>query len=761
MTGDRSAHPLLISLANIKMDYRAKGSHHAYLLLALLPIPKFIEKNRELRGVLEARLVHQCLDFVLDPLKEAARVGVMLNDPRGFSRYCFTPLAAYIADTPEAAMLSGVAGKNSHLTMATHKQLGDSYPQEPRTTSSMLAKLHAIAAQVDPVANIRDYIKQAKAKGLSGVHQPFWRNWAQAELSRFFPPEMLHHWHKMSWDHDLKWCINALGRDEIDFRFSILQPHTGFRQFNEGISSLKQVTGRDHRNLQRYIVGVIAGAPSNEFVIAIRALIEFRYLGQAPIISDDVRTRIRNALQEFHHYKQAILDANARVGKGNKPINNWYIPKLEMMQSVYGNIQLNGVPCQWSAEFTERAHIDVIKQPARSGNNRKHEEQICRTLDRISKAQRFDLATTIREIEIRVEQRLWDDAEGDSDAEDVDDIPDSDFGLDLEDAIDDNPPSSLGDHIVSPCSRQPRSRTNYFQVGELLAQQQSTTTPFPLRTWSIASTAFHLTRKPPLKMSLDDAATRFGLPDLIPSLSHFLHRLESGDSLLSIGGRRHASSSLRPLPYREVQVWTSVILQLKEYHRPHIVLPPNRLNAHPPTKDWPLGRYDIAFANTDAEKQWPRCGLSGKSSYLDILGTQLKMHLLTGHSVVQIRIIFHLLPPLGADRSPASSMFLAYVQRFETVPQNLNLTTPSPRGAYPDPVTRMYFLKRSLRADGSRMGDVIPVANLRAPADIIARFQKKADTRLTKESCLEYSQEFILNKFFTPELFFSLEQLTV
>ena len=94
----------------------------------------------------------------------------------------------------------------------------------------------------------------------------------------------------MAWDHDIKWCINALGREEIDFRFSILQPHTGYRQFKEEISKLKQVTGRDHRNLQRYIVGVIAGAPSNEFVIAIQALIEFRYLGQAPIINDDMRT---------------------------------------------------------------------------------------------------------------------------------------------------------------------------------------------------------------------------------------------------------------------------------------------------------------------------------------------------------------------------------------------------------------------------------------------------------------------------------------
>jgi hypothetical protein len=73
----------------------------------------------------------------------------------------------------------------------------------------------------------------------------------------------------------------------------------------------------------------------------------------------------------------------------------------------------------------------------------------------------------------------------------------------------------------------------------------------------------------------------------------------------------------------------------------------------------------------------------------------------------------------------------------------------------------MYALKRSLRADGTRMGNVIPVTNLRAPADIIPRFQEKADTRLTKENTLEYSQEFLLNKFFAPELFFSLDQLAV
>ena len=105
MTGGRQAHPLLISLANILSDFHMKASNHAFLLLALLPIPKFIHTDRKTRGILENRMIHECLDFILKPLKKAAEVGIMMSDPLGFRRYVFTPLAAYIVDVMEALAL--------------------------------------------------------------------------------------------------------------------------------------------------------------------------------------------------------------------------------------------------------------------------------------------------------------------------------------------------------------------------------------------------------------------------------------------------------------------------------------------------------------------------------------------------------------------------------------------------------------------------------------------------------------------------------
>jgi hypothetical protein len=87
------------------------------------------------------------------------------------------------------------------------------------------------------------YLAEAGKFRLSGVHRPFWHDFPLADPSTFLMPEPLHHWHKMFWDHDIKWCIVTVSAAEINFRFSVLHPHTAFRHFKKGISTLKQVTG--------------------------------------------------------------------------------------------------------------------------------------------------------------------------------------------------------------------------------------------------------------------------------------------------------------------------------------------------------------------------------------------------------------------------------------------------------------------------------------------------------------------------------------
>lgn len=77
--------------------------------------------------MLEDRLVHECLSIVLKPLMKAAEVGIMMADLVGNVHHCFTPLTAYIVDTPEAAMLACVHGMTSPFTMALYLQFRDNF----------------------------------------------------------------------------------------------------------------------------------------------------------------------------------------------------------------------------------------------------------------------------------------------------------------------------------------------------------------------------------------------------------------------------------------------------------------------------------------------------------------------------------------------------------------------------------------------------------------------------------------------------------
>jgi len=594
------------------MDFRTKLSNDLFLLLALLPIPRFTHPNRKICGVLESRLFHLCLDIILEPLKKATQFGLMMEDPLGQCRVCFPPLAAYIVDTPESALIACVAGKTSSVTIASYKQFGDNYRHEPRTPSITLAKLQAVESVVNPW-DIEAYEKEAMKFRLNGVHRPFWRDWPLADPSVFLTSEPLHHWHKQFWDHDVKWCVNAVGKAEIDFRFAVLHPQTGFRHFKEGISSLKQVTGREHRDVQRYIVSVIADNVPRKFLMAIRALLDFRYLAQSQVISDRTCSSIEYSLQEFHSNKQAILDAGARRGK-KSAILNWYIPKLEFLQSVASNIRANGVAIQWSADVTEHAHITTIKDPARSGNNQNYESQICRYLDRLDKLRQFDLATAIREANI--------DFRGPG----AEECGRQKSGLDDGDLVLVTSTSSLLTYIdpVSSLSGASRQIFDFFCHASALKQslQNHQDIPFPLRTRACTNyVAFHLSRDPSFKRLLvDDVAQMYGITDLRPALSDYLQRIEnhSEGSHMDVRGRRLSQENC-DLPFSHLEVWKKVHLQSKAYYYPHPLLPSQTINALPLSPSSTFGQFDNVIINIDPAKEWPVSGLSGTSARCIVL----------------------------------------------------------------------------------------------------------------------------------------------
>ena len=79
------------------------------------------------------------------------------------------------------------------------------------------------------------------------------------------------------------------------------------------------------------------------------------------------------------------------------------------------------------------------------------------------------------------------------------------------------------------------------------------------------------------------------------------------------------------------------------------------------------------------------------------------------------------------------------------------------RGPYPEAATLMYVLKHAIWTDGTPIGGIIPLRQIRALADLVPRFGEKADRCLTKTNSLSYCLEFWLNKYFDKELFYAMD----
>lgn len=579
------------------MSTRLKLSSDAFLLAALLPIPKFIHKSKRIQGLLADRLIHECLDIVLAPVKTAARIGVMMNDPLGNLRRCYTPIASYIADTPEACMLSGVAGKTSAVTTAMYKQFGDSKRHSPRTKNYMLELLRQVTVDPD---NLERYLQAAQEYRLNGVAFPFYRDWRMAHPTNFLTPEPLHEWYKRCWDHEVKWAINVVGAQEMDFRFAVLPPCVGFRRFPEGISRLKKVTGKMQRDVQRYLIPVIAGAAPSGVVLAIRSLLDFSYLAQAPELDGNDCSILLSSLRTFHDNKVHVIEAGGRRGKRDV-ITNWYIPKLELLQSVVPSIRNSGAPSQWTADVTEHAHILMIKNPARRSNNDDIDPQICRYLDRLEKCSRFELATSLREQEC-----------GARGADNVDDDSSSHGKSDNGAADNVNDDTRLF-QSVAKLGQPKRSPTNYFSKAHDLSTMLTTSSrvPFPPRTFFAGNSAISLARDPKVNRdTVDSIAVQFQIPDLRSALGDYLVR-ESSKLPHSVGGPR----SSRPdcsLPFTHLSVWHTVRIQQTPFHSTGELNAAQTVVAFPPSTSWKHGRFDTVIFNVDTQKIWPHSGLSGK-----------------------------------------------------------------------------------------------------------------------------------------------------
>jgi Plavaka transposase len=356
-----------------------------WVLIAYIPCPLFITPKTKLQTAFVARLFHQCLAIILKPLKEAGENGRHLRDSHGDRRHCFLRVAAYLGDYPEQAMINVAAANNSPVTIAGHKDLGNSKPSPRRTREYILEHIARVTSMVDQ-SDIGAYIDQAKAFGLNAVNRPFWAELPGYEPDLVMAPDILHGLHRFWRDHPLRWVRNLMGVAQLDARLKALQPVVGYRHFSNGISHLSQWSGREDRELQRYLVAAVSGSPrlDSDSLFCLRRLHDFIYIAQYRTHSTKTLQLLDEALKDFHRFKNCFIRNGARRGSSKVVMNHFRIPKLAGLHMFSYHIPRMGSSMQFSTEIIETSHIQAAKLAFKATNRKNFVAQMCAYGDRLA-----------------------------------------------------------------------------------------------------------------------------------------------------------------------------------------------------------------------------------------------------------------------------------------------------------------------------------------------------------------------------------------
>ncbi|KAG1868599.1 hypothetical protein F4604DRAFT_1881515 [Suillus subluteus] len=249
------------------------------ILIGYLPAGKLDCFSSDVHSLASYWLFHHCMTLLLQPL-----VAVGEN--------VYPILAAYVADFPEQCLIA--CCKENRCPKCLHP------------------------------AEFNEY-------GLRTIYTPFWANLPHCDIFLAFTPDLLHQLHKGIFkDHLVKWCLDVIGEEEMDAHFKAMLDYPGLWHFKKGISTVKQWTGTEHKEMHQVLV---------------------------------VAT-----LTTFHTNKDILQELEVR--------EHFNIPKLHQLSHYVHSILLFGATDGFNTELPEQLHIDFAKEAYHASNKCNYEGQM-------------------------------------------------------------------------------------------------------------------------------------------------------------------------------------------------------------------------------------------------------------------------------------------------------------------------------------------------------------------------------------------------
>ena len=380
----KSAYPVYLTIGNIPKEIRRKPSRRGYVLLGYLPSERLDHiKSKETRRRASANLFHACMRRILQPIRGIGISGLEMASGDGVVRRCHPILAAFVGDYPEQCLAACCKNFECPKCHVPREDLGKLAVYENRNLEDILKALSTIDR--GPAA----YIEACKAAGIKPVRHPFWEGLPFSNIFISITPDNLHQLYQGMVKHMISWIKSAFGVAEVDARFRRLPPNHNIRLFSKGISHMSRITGQEHKDICRVLLGVIVDLPLKgrrspaHLIRAVRALLDFVYLAQYPSHTSTTLEYMNDVLARFHENKAIFLEIGAR--------QDFKLPKLHALTHYVRSIKLFGTTDNYDTAYPERLHIDLTKNAYRSTNRKDEYPQMTSWLERREKIQRHTL----------------------------------------------------------------------------------------------------------------------------------------------------------------------------------------------------------------------------------------------------------------------------------------------------------------------------------------------------------------------------------
>lgn len=184
----------------------------------------------------------------------------------------------------------------------------------------------------------------------------------------------------------ITWLTAAFGGDELDARCQRLPPNHHLRHFSRGFTSLSRLTGAEHSDIARFLLGLVIGLPlpggqsPARIVCALRGLLDFLYLAQYPVHSTETLALLKDALLRFHENKLIFVELGIR--------QHFNFPKMHALIHYFEIIIWFGTTDNYNTEYAERLHINFTKDAYCATNHKDKFYQMTIWLERKEKIER-------------------------------------------------------------------------------------------------------------------------------------------------------------------------------------------------------------------------------------------------------------------------------------------------------------------------------------------------------------------------------------